>query len=141
MSSGFQRQSPLLKGTEGWDNFLDEQRILIVEDEFLIAMDLSDLLERHGAEVEIAGTVSDGFTALDRGNGRFSMALLDVLVGSTEVTPLALAMRQMAIPFAFHTGHAADSPWLRDTFPGAPALAKPAREAELLEALWGLIPG
>ncbi|WP_173198942.1 response regulator [Parvularcula mediterranea] len=130
-----------MKGQKGWDNCLEDQRILIVEDEFLIAIDLSDLLERHGADVEIAGSVSDGFAALDPSEGRFSMALLDVMVGSTEVTPLALAMRQMAIPFVFHSGHAAESPWLQKTFPDAPALAKPAREAEILEALCGLIPG
>ncbi len=106
-------------------------RVLLVEDEGLVAMMLEDLLEDLGCEV--AGSLASVAAALAwiEAGGAADMALLDVNLSGETVFPVAEALKARGVPFAFATGYDADhDPRFRD----APLLGKPIRQ-ERLEAL------
>ena len=118
------------------DSVLEGRTILLVEDEFLILMDLQMQLEDAGATVIAASSVSDGLARA--GRGAVDAAVLDVRLPDGEVYPVALALRDRAVPFLFHSGHAHRNEVQR-LFPGAPALAKPVAEKVFLRAVEGLL--
>ncbi len=106
-------------------------RVLVVEDEGLVAIMLEDLLEDLGCE--IAGSVGSVRAALDwvGGGGSADFALLDVNLAGEPVFPVADALRARGVPFAFATGYGENhDPRFKD----APLLGKPIRQ-ERLEAL------
>jgi DNA-binding response OmpR family regulator len=70
-----------------------EKSVLVVEDEFIIAMDLKFTLEEHGWRViGPVATVAGALRLLDV--ERPTAALLDVNLGSELVTPVAEALRR-----------------------------------------------
>ena len=80
-------------------------RVLLVEDEPLIAMIMEDLLADLGCEVVGPfGAVAPAMDWLGAG-GAIDGALLDVNLGGERVFPVALALRQKGVPFAFATGY------------------------------------
>jgi len=106
-------------------------RVLLVEDEGLVAMMLEDLLQDLGCE--IAGSLASVDAALDwiASGGAADLALLDVNLGGKPVFPVAEALKARGTPFAFVTGYG-EGHDLR--FRDAPLLGKPIRQ-ELLKAL------
>ncbi|MEO1049402.1 MAG: sigma 54-interacting transcriptional regulator [Bacteroidota bacterium] len=79
-------------------------RVLIVEDEFIIATDLSTMLTRLGHEVvAIAGTIKDAKTAIEK--ELIDIVLLDInLEKEFDGIALASEIEKRAIPFIFTTG-------------------------------------
>lgn len=119
------------------DQPLSGQRILVVEDEFLIAMEVKRWLLAAGAEV--AGPVSSIDQALDliEDNG-LDAAVLDVsLARQQQVYPVADKLGALGVPYLFATANVrvSDAPEYRDR----PRLPKPFVEAELVRALGGLM--
>lgn len=111
------------------------KRCLVVDDEFLIALDLQEVLERAGAdEVVCAGTIADALAALQ--GGRFDAAVLDLRLGQNGGTslPVAAALTEVATPFIFLTGMHADNAQAR-TYPDAPVVEKPYDPQALMAAL------
>lgn len=97
-------------------------RILILDDEPLIAMMLQEWLTDLGCEpVGPAHTVDAALALLD--DGRIDGAILDVTLGAANSYPVADALLQRAIPFIFATGHDADS--MDQRFRHITMLAKP----------------
>ncbi|TKD51102.1 response regulator [Sphingomonas baiyangensis] len=96
-------------------------RILIVEDEPLIAMMLEDFLDVLGKQV--AGTAETVASALDCiEGGSIDAAILDVnLRGGEKSWPVADALAQRGIPFVLATG----GDTLADAHAERPVLAKP----------------
>ncbi|MEG3122589.1 response regulator [Sphingomonas sp. GB1N7] len=112
------------------------QRILIVEDEPLIAMMLEDFLEVLGKELAgQADNVGDAL-ALVAGGG-IDAAILDVnLRGGEKSFPIADALAAQGVPFVFATGGSQDG--LGEEHRDRPTLAKPFTMdgvAKALEAL------
>ncbi|HEX8469747.1 MAG TPA: response regulator [Brevundimonas sp.] len=98
-------------------------RVLLVEDEFLQADDLSSALTDQGARV--VGPASSIIEALDLldADDRVDAAVIDInLHGDTS---MALAYRLMTdnIPFVFLTGY--DRSWLTSAFAGIEVWPKP----------------
>ena len=87
----------------------DAQRILIVEDEPLIAMMLEDFLD--ALDKQVAGTADTVSTALDLvAAGGIDGAILDVnLRGGEKSTAIADALARRGVPFVFATGGSDDS--------------------------------
>lgn len=84
---------------------LEGKRILIVEDEFLIAMTARDMLEEFGATViGPASTVSEGLELAN--TERIDIALLDVNLHGHSSAPIADALEAKQIPVVFATGYA-----------------------------------
>ena len=97
------------------------KRILIVEDEPLIAMMLEDFLEL--LDHQVAGTADCVAAALPLIDGA-DAAILDVnLRGGEKSGPVAEALAMRGVPFVFATGGSEDS--VGEQFRDRPRLMKP----------------
>ena len=112
------------------------RRLLVVEDNFLIAHEIASLLKTHGAIVlGPASTVSQALRLLRRSPP--DGALLDVKLGNETGEPVAAAARQRRVPILLLTGIDPSA------FPAALAneqyLSKPFQAAELVAAVASLL--
>lgn len=107
---------------------LRDQRVLVVEDEAVVAMELTRVLTAAGAKVVgPAGTIEEALNLLD--DQPIDRALLDVNLGGRPITPVALALSRRRIPFVYLTGY--QEPDVDD----GPILRKPVAASALLGAL------
>jgi DNA-binding response OmpR family regulator len=108
-------------------------RVLLVEDETLIALLLEDMLEALGYTVaEVSAQLEAGLAAAERID--IDIAVLDVnLGGHIRSFPIADRLRMRGIPFLFTTGHGKAG--LELAYPDAPVVQKPFRMSELRLAL------
>ncbi len=98
-------------------------RLLVVDDEMMVAMLLEDMLTEIGcAVVGPVSNVADALARLD--DGHIDAALLDVnLSFGQSGYPVADRMVQLGVPFAFVTGYGSSS--LTPGYGDAPTLQKP----------------
>lgn len=83
---------------------LDGARVLLLEDEFLIALDAEQILHELGArEVETTSTLSEAEARAQI--GRYDIALLDVNVNGQMSFGLAAFLRSRGVPVVFATGY------------------------------------
>ncbi|WP_298746318.1 response regulator [uncultured Brevundimonas sp.] len=109
------------------------RRVLVVEDESLVAMLLETILEDMGCvPVGPAATVEDGLR-LAAGDEPVDAALLDVNIAGRQVFPIAEALKARGVPFVFSTGYGEGG--LPDQWRGLPTLQKPFTEAAVRDAL------
>lgn len=112
---------------------LKGRRILVVEDESLVAMLLETILEDMGCEtVGPVSNVAEAVGLVDGGEPLHG-ALLDVNVAGVEVFPVAAALEARGLPFVFSTGYGEGG--LPDEWKGRITLQKPFTEAAVEEAL------
>jgi CheY-like chemotaxis protein len=115
------------------------RRVLVVEDEWLIAAHLKGTLERAGAVV-LGPALSVGQAlALLADGAPPDGAVLDVNLGDETVTPVAVALAGRGVPFLLATAYAAEAleePLLR----AAPRVGKPCATATLVRAVARLWP-
>jgi DNA-binding response OmpR family regulator len=105
--------------------------VLVVEDEFLIALEISAQLTDAGYEVVgPANSVAEALALVSE--AECDMALLDVNLGSESSAPVAAALKARNIPFVVLSGYRERS--LNEDFNGAKILGKPFRTADLLAA-------
>ncbi len=111
-------------------------RVLVVEDEPLIAMMLEDFLD--ALDRQCAGTADSVAEALPLVEaGGFDCAILDVnLRGGEKSWPIAAALAAKDIPFVFATGGGDDT--LATEFRDRPVLTKPFTIDGVDRALAGL---
>ncbi|MCT2559173.1 response regulator [Tsuneonella sp. YG55] len=109
------------------------QRIMIVDDEALVLLDLVLTVESLGYRVFCDSTnVAEAMNSL--GDDRPDAALLDIDVGGTPVWPLARALKQRGVPTVFvSANHAHDE--LETEFAHCPAIDKPASSGDITDAL------
>jgi DNA-binding response OmpR family regulator len=104
-------------------------RILIVEDDALIALDMQLILEDAGLEViGPVGTSQDALTQISA--RRPDAALLDGRLQGETSDAIAAALAEQGVPFAFVTGRSAAE--LPPVFRSAPLLMKPYTASELV---------
>jgi DNA-binding response OmpR family regulator len=115
---------------------LEGIRVLVVEDEFLVAMLIEDMLTSAGCVV--AGPIprlSEALEAVDRGT--FDAAVLDVNLAGERIDPVADALSRRNVPFMFVTGYSTG------VLPGEhaerPHIRKPFKMADLLGMLSSLV--
>jgi CheY-like chemotaxis protein len=108
-------------------------RVLVVEDEPLLAMLTEECLAELGHEVAgSAATVDQAIAIIDTASLDF--ALLDFTLGDDATSaPVAHRLRAEGIPFAYLTGHHSLPP--ADDAPPAPLLTKPFTVEQLQETL------
>lgn len=115
-------------------NTLSGRHVLVVEDDYMIAVDLARSLEDLGVTVVgPVGSVVDAL-ALVRGASALDAAVLDVNLGHGEkVYPVADALRARGVPFVFATGY--DHWIIPNAYADAPRFEKPVDTRALLRAL------
>jgi DNA-binding response OmpR family regulator len=111
-------------------------RILILEDEYLIAADLRDELAAHGATV--LGPFRQADMALEAiACERPSLALVDVNLGLGPSFDVPRALRTADVPFLFVTGY--DRRAIPPEFADVPLIGKPVGVALLVHAATALL--
>jgi DNA-binding response OmpR family regulator len=114
----------------------ERRRILVVEDDFLVATLLAEILESGGWQV--VGPVAHLATALDAAAREgFDAAVLDVNLGGQTVYPVAEVLDARRVPFVFVTGHGREA--LPSLFCGRPYLGKPFAPGELIGTVARLV--
>jgi CheY-like chemotaxis protein len=126
-----------MSGSPGGDerpDFFSGKRILVVEDEFLIALDIQRILEGEGVKTVV--TASRVAQALDLvlSGGPFDAAVLDLRLDRETSTPVAERLHEARIPFVFLTGGQATDDIIQ-RFKSAPVVGKPFDSDALLAAL------
>jgi CheY-like chemotaxis protein len=118
------------------NSLLSGKRCLVLDDEFLIALDIQQILERAGAlHVTSVASAGEAIELLDR-EPKFDVAVLDVKLSGPERTSLDVAtlLQTQGTPFVFLTGMRADDVHAR-LFPNAPIVEKPYDATALLKAV------
>jgi CheY-like chemotaxis protein len=111
-------------------------KILVVEDQYLIADEVCRLLKDWG--VRIVGPASTIEAALDfLAHDRIDAAILDINMRGQKVYPAAEELRRQGIPFLFLSAY--DSQAVRADFRDCVFLEKPFSEGRLCSALQSLI--
>jgi CheY-like chemotaxis protein len=108
------------------------RRILVIEDEMVVAMLIEDLLAELGCEVvRPVAHLDRALTLIERET--VDAAVLDVNLDGQDSYPLADALLRRGVPFVFSTGYGGDS--VRETYRGHPILQKPFTKRDLAGAL------
>jgi DNA-binding response OmpR family regulator len=111
---------------------LHEMRILIVEDDYLLAAALAEAMRERGAEViGPAATLAEAMKAVE--TRWIDRAVLDVDLGGETSVQIADRLEAAGIPYVIATG--LDAASLPERFRGKPRLEKPYR----LEALTAMM--
>ena len=108
-------------------------KVLVVEDEFIIALDVSETVKDLGYALE--GPYPDkehAFLAIE--DDLPDCAILDVYTRDGEVYPLADALTEAGVPIIFHSGHISPTE-VRLRYPKAWACAKPCSPDKLIDVL------
>jgi DNA-binding response OmpR family regulator len=111
---------------------LNGARLLIVEDEYLLAREMADYFENLGAEiVGPVGTVAHALGLI--ASSRIQIAVLDVNLRDERVYPVADLLTLKQIPFVFASGYGSELE--PDAYAGAPRCIKPIEFAVLADRL------
>jgi len=109
------------------------RRVLVVEDEMMIAMLVEDMLSELGCAVVGPAHALDAALDLAMTEEGLDAALLDVNLAGQPVFAVADALRKKGVPAIFSTGYG--DAGLRDVDRGSPVLQKPFRSGDLARAL------
>ena len=108
-------------------------RILVVEDEYVLAEDLcTELLDRHATVIGPAATVDQGFQLL-RSTEDLHGAVLDINLRGEEVFGLADALTARGVPIVLTTGY--DASVIPERFRSVPRCEKPVRMSRVIDAI------
>ena len=115
---------------------LEGIRVLVVEDEFLVAMLIEEMLESAGCVViGPFPRVPEALDAVDR--DACDAAVLDVNLGGERVDPVAAALSRRNVPFVFVSGYGTIG--LPGDYSDRPRICKPFKLAELLGTVSSLV--
>jgi CheY-like chemotaxis protein len=107
-------------------------RILVIEDEMLVAMNIEDMLLELGHEMAgLAGRLEHALV-LAR-DSAFDLAMLDVNLAGEPSFPVAQVLAERGIPFLFATGYGIKG--ISEPYRDRPVLQKPFRATDLSDIL------
>lgn len=114
---------------------LEGVRVLVVEDEFLVATLIEDMLESAGCVVSgPIPRVAEALKAVE--HETYDAAVLDINLGGVRIDPVADALARRAIPFVFVTGYSTGA--LPAAHAERPRLCKPFKMTDLLDTVSNL---
>ena len=122
--------------TEQFGMALNAARILLVEDSFLILMELESALFDAGAEAVCCRTVGEALSMLDA--QPVSAAVLDVQLDRESSKAVADRLDRQGIPFLFYTGQLETAP-VHAAWPKCRVIAKPASREKIVAAVADLL--
>ena len=110
---------------------LEGQRVLLVEDEALIALDIEDMICASKGEVACsANTLAQAMRLADTPD---SLAVLDFHLGGDSSLPVAAKLDACGIPFLFYTGY--NPKEISEAWPNALIVSKSSGTPRLISAL------
>lgn len=109
-----------------------KSRVLLIEDEALVAMLLEDTLLELGYSItDTVSRLETAIAAVERGG--FDVAILDVNLSGQPVYAIADELRARSVPFVFATGYGAQG--IDPAYRSMPVLQKPFGAGDLETAL------
>ena len=109
----------------------DRPTVLVVEDEFIIALDLSETVQDLGYALE--GPFAATENALEAIDDHMpDVAILDVYCADGDVYPVADALTAKGVPIIFHSGHVPPQE-VRERYPQALACSKPCPPSKMID--------
>jgi CheY-like chemotaxis protein len=114
---------------------LEGRSILIVEDEPLIVMDITQAFEATGAALTTTNTLRHALILVEHDG--LSGAILDHALGDGDSSLLCARLKERGIPFMIYSGYAAVGGACKDAL----HISKPAADGALVAAMEGLING
>lgn len=115
-------------------DILNGKRVLLVEDETLVAMLVEDMLADEGCLVAATATrLGEALKVAKDPELAFDFAILDVNLAGDPIFPVAAALAERGKPFAFATGYGAGG--LPDEWKDRPTLQKPFTASEIMTVL------
>lgn len=105
-------------------------RILVIEEQPLVALDLQTALEQAGAEVVVAHDAAQALARISEYD--FATAVVDWRPDSDDHRVVARALKRKRVRFLFYTTHPPEDV---TTVRGAPIFLKPGRPEEIAKAL------
>jgi len=121
-----------LNGAFNGIKVVGKPRVLLIEDEALVAMMIQECLGEFGYQV-LGPIGTAGEAAAKAEDGQFEAAVLDINLGDGAVYPIADLLAARGVPFVFVTGYDADSVEAR--FRKIPVLQKPI-DREMLRRIF-----
>ena len=107
-------------------------RILIVEDEPIIALGLEDVLVDAGFQIAgVAGKLEKALALIE--SGACDVAIVDANLAGVSASPVAIALAARGIPFIVMSGYSPEQ--LQAVFPDALVMQKPCRPELLIDTL------
>lgn len=111
-------------------------RILVVEDEMLVLMDIEDMLTDLGCEhITSAATVEKALALIDAQS--FDAAMLDMNLNGVATVVVADALAARGVPFVLATGYSTND--LEERLKSRPLLQKPFRQEDVAQTLIKLL--
>lgn len=124
----------------GGDGVLSGKRVLLVEDEALVAMLVEDMLADQGCVVAAAAArLADALSLARDPALDVDLAILDVNLAGEPVFGVAEALASRGVPFAFATGYGAGG--LPEGWKNRPTLQKPFTAADVTQVLEQILAG
>ncbi len=115
-----------------------QRRVLVVEDEYLLAMDLRDILQKGGFQViGPAASVGQAIALLEQDPP--DLCVLDVNLRGNHSAPVARALRNQGVPFVISSSYAQDTLSAYAEFDDITNIGKPVPPNELLSVLAALL--
>ena len=114
------------------------RRVLVVEDEILVATAIE--CEVVGAGAEVVGPAYTLDEALELSQGRVDIAVLDINLGDHKVWPVAKTLGERGIPYVFASANAFGAQAIPEPFASAPRFDKPVRMTSMLRKLAEMTP-
>ena len=109
-------------------------RVLIVEDETLVAIMIEDMLVDAGCAIAgIASRLAASLDMINRAPDSFDVAILDVNVAGEQVFPAAQALLSINKPFLFATGYGQAG--LPEAWRHIPTVQKPFAQDDVFQAI------
>lgn len=116
-------------------SLLEGRRVLLVEDESLVAMLAEDMLLDLGCEVVVAMRLDKALTYVEA--QAFDLAVLDVNLGDTRSYPIADVLFKRCTPFLFATGYGQRG--VDTAYQAVPVVQKPYQAAQMKHLLTHLL--
>jgi|SRR5262245_24723526 len=112
-------------------------KLLIVEDNYLLLVDLEEVLLDAGAdEVQACRTIEEALRISETDG--ISAAILDVRIGTDSIVPVARKLAARGTPFLFYTGQVGNDPMMTE-WPNCRTISKPAQPQVLVNAVAELL--
>src|SRR5438105_1083002 len=127
----------MLEPAEGEGRMLRGARLLILEDDIILLMELESVLGDAGALAVVAcATVAEALAAAEQES--LDGAVLDWRLGGETAAPVARRLARLKIPFIFYTAQSGTADFRE--WPQSIVVSKPARPREIVAALRNVMP-